>query len=133
VESSISHSSSISSCNFSKAEDQMPALHQRLNRVYTLIHGPNFSGKSRHGHPVLAFQSIASTIIRLSFDGLASLPLSAGRSCASLDHIRLVNISLIQLFKQIQRIEATLKTRPSLGYGLVSSEKKCCYLFLAQL
>jgi hypothetical protein len=64
-------------------------------------------------HPVLAFQSIASTINRLSLLGRASRPRSAGKSGSSSDLIPLVNIFLIQELKQIQPLISTLKTRPN--------------------
>jgi hypothetical protein len=46
--------------------DHTPRLAQREKRRNTEFHGPNVSGKSRHGAPVRASQSTDSTNKRLS-------------------------------------------------------------------
>ena len=46
-----------------------PAFVQARNRLYTLCHGPNRSGRSRHGIPVFSQYRIALSISRLLFPG----------------------------------------------------------------
>src|SRR4029077_3206044 len=64
VESSIKHSRS-GSFHASRSRFHTPRLHHRLNRWNPEFHGPNRSGRSRHGAPVFAIQSTASTNNRL--------------------------------------------------------------------
>ena len=49
-----SSSSSTSTFKAANNRSQIPLLDQLRNRLYTLFHGPNRSGRSRHGTPVLA-------------------------------------------------------------------------------
>ena len=46
-----------------------PAFVHARKRLYTLCHGPNRSGRSRHGTPVFSQYSIALSISRLLFPG----------------------------------------------------------------
>ncbi len=46
-----------------------PAFVQARNRLYTLCHGPNRSGRSLHGIPVFSQYRIALSISRLLFPG----------------------------------------------------------------
>jgi len=46
-------------------------------REYTVFHGPYRSGRSRHGLPVLALQSIPLSMSLFDFDGLP-LPVFSG-------------------------------------------------------
>lgn len=59
-------SKSASSHSAAKMVCQTPLSAQREKRLNTLFHGPKVGGKSRHGAPVLAIQSTASTNSRLS-------------------------------------------------------------------
>ena len=66
---------------------QSPTLLHRLNRVKTLIQGPNSSGKSRHGAPVRCFQRMASIMFRWFLEGRPVLPRSGGSNGANLSHM----------------------------------------------
>ncbi len=52
--------SSSSSWSSRNVESQCPFFAQLEKRLYTDFHGPNRSGRSRQGQPVLARQSTAS-------------------------------------------------------------------------
>ncbi len=71
VLSSISVVSSTKSCSIRAVRifSHTPAFVQARNRLYTLCHGPNRSGRSRHGIPVLSQYRIALSISRLLFPG----------------------------------------------------------------
>ena len=47
----------------------VPSPFHLSNNVPTICHGPNSSGKSRHGEPVLKIQSIPSMVVRGSRRG----------------------------------------------------------------
>ncbi len=66
VESSNKLESSESLPTDSSTRSQTPRLHHRLNLRNAEFHGPNRSGKSRHGDPVRAIQNTALTNNRLS-------------------------------------------------------------------
>jgi len=66
VASMMRCSRSGSSLKASRMRDHTPRLAQREKRRNTEFHGPNVSGKSRHGAPVRASQSTDSTNKRLS-------------------------------------------------------------------
>src|SRR5262249_55653797 len=66
VESSRRLESSVFPPSASSTCPQTPRLHQRLNRLYTVPHGPNRSGRSRQGEPVRAIQNTALMNNRLS-------------------------------------------------------------------
>ena len=71
VLSSIRVVSSASSCLIRAARissHTLPFVHAR-NRLYTLCHGPNRSGKSRHGIPVFSQYRIALSSSRLLLPG----------------------------------------------------------------
>jgi hypothetical protein len=81
VESSSRFDNSESPPSVLSTRPQTSRLHQRLNRLYDVFHGPNRSGKSRHGAPVRAIQNTALTNIRLSWavrPGSPDLPGSRG-------------------------------------------------------
>ncbi|QIE29642.1 hypothetical protein SBC2_77180 (plasmid) [Caballeronia sp. SBC2] len=59
-------SKSASTANASKTSCHMPLRDHRAKRMYTLFQRPNSAGKSRHGAPVRAIHSTASTNSRLS-------------------------------------------------------------------
>src|SRR3954467_13825425 len=63
----LCHSSSRSICNPSNSRVQVPFFDHRSNRLNTVFHGPNSTGRSRHGTPVRRHHKTASTNIRLSF------------------------------------------------------------------
>ena len=71
VLSSISVVSSTKSCSIRvvRISSHTPAFVQVRNRLYTLCHGPNRSGRSLHGIPVFNQYRIASSISRLLFSG----------------------------------------------------------------
>ena len=66
VESRKTSSKSASLANSAKTRCQTPRSDQRAKRLYALFQGPKRSGKSRHGEPVRATHSTASTNNRLS-------------------------------------------------------------------
>ena len=75
------YSKSGSSQRALKTRSQTPFCAQRQNRVYTVNHLPNASGRSRHGEPVRAIQRTASIKSRLSRPlppGSPTLPSSSG-------------------------------------------------------
>ena len=71
VLSSISVVSSTNSCSIGavRVSSHTPAFVQARNRLYTLCHGPNRSGRSRHGIRVFSQYRIALSISRLLFPG----------------------------------------------------------------
>ena len=71
VLSSISVVSSTKSCSIRVARmfSHTPAFVHARKRLYTLCHGPNRSGRSRHGTPVFSQYSIALSISWLLFPG----------------------------------------------------------------
>ena len=71
VLSSISVVSSTNSCliRAARISSHTPAFVQARNRLYTLCHGPNRSGRSRHGIPVFSQYRIALSISRLLLPG----------------------------------------------------------------
>ena len=71
VLSSISVVSSTKSCSIRavRISSHTPAFVQARNRLYTLCHGPNRSGRSLHGIPVFSQYRIALSISRLLFPG----------------------------------------------------------------
>ena len=71
VLSIISVVSSTMSCSISyfNTFSHTPCFVHRLKRLYTLLHGPNLSGKSRHGIPVFSQYIMPFSITRLSFTG----------------------------------------------------------------
>ena len=71
VLSIISVVSSTMSCSISDLNtfSHTPCFVHRLKRLYTLLHGPNLSGKSRHGIPVFSQYIMPFSITRLSFAG----------------------------------------------------------------
>ena len=71
VLSSISVVSSTKSCSIRAVRifSHTPAFVQARNRLYTLCHGPNRSGRSRHGIPVFSQYRIALSISWLHFLG----------------------------------------------------------------
>lgn len=52
-----------------RIRSRTPAFVHARNRLYTLGHGPNRSGKSRHGIPVLSRYKVALSLSRLLFPG----------------------------------------------------------------
>lgn len=66
VESRTNASRSGSPVNVAAIRAHRPRFAQRLKRRNTLFHGPNRSGRSRHGAPVFAIQNTASKNNRLS-------------------------------------------------------------------
>ena len=82
---------SASFLNSSSTAWNTPLAFQRRNRLCTVFHGPNLSGRSLHGAPVFAMLKIAFMKMRLgSSDGLPGRPDSAG----SKGSIRLHSASL---------------------------------------
>ena len=71
VLSNISVVSSTNSCSIRavRISSHTPAFAQARNRLYTLCHGPNRSGRSRHGIPEFSQYRIALSISRLLFPG----------------------------------------------------------------
>ena len=71
VLSSIGVVSSTKSCSIRavRISSHAPAFVQVRNRLYTLCHGPNRSGRSLHGIPVFSQYRIALSISRLLFPG----------------------------------------------------------------
>src|SRR6516162_10111321 len=80
VESRITHSRS-GSWRTSKTRRQTPFLAQRSNRRQTLFQLPKYSGRSRHGAPVLEIQRMASMNKRLSLATFPCWPGWPGRRC----------------------------------------------------
>src|SRR5947209_1899226 len=78
VLSMIIHSRS-GSCSASKTRCHTPFLAQRSNRFQTEPQGPNRSGRSRQGAPVLAIQRTALTNRRLSLAVTPGSPAWPGR------------------------------------------------------
>ncbi len=66
VLSTNTSSKSASSASVANTFSQTPLFDQRAKRVYTLFQSPNSAGRSRHGLPVRATHSTASTNSRLS-------------------------------------------------------------------
>ena len=71
VLSSISVVSSTKSCPIRavRISSHIPAFVHARNRLYTLCHGPNRSGRSRHGIPVFSQYRILLSISQLLFPG----------------------------------------------------------------
>ena len=71
VLSSINVVSSSKSCSIRavRISSHTPAFVQARNRLYTLCHGPNRSGRSLHGIPVFSQYRIALSISRLLLPG----------------------------------------------------------------
>ena len=71
VLSSISVVSSIRSCSIraKMISFHTPAFVHARNWLYTLCHGPNRSGRSRHGIPVFSQYTMALSISRLLLPG----------------------------------------------------------------
>lgn len=65
---------------------QMPASRQRLNRWYTVIHFPYFSGTSRQGAPVRVRQRMPLMMGRLSDAGRLLRPRSGGKRSFNIRH-----------------------------------------------
>ena len=92
--SSTTYSKSGSSDTAASGRSQAPLADQRSNRRQTLLQLPGSAGRSRHGAPVRAIQSTASTKRRLSLPlapGSPGLPGASGaiRShCASVRQVR---------------------------------------------
>src|ERR671932_544899 len=76
-------------CTAASIPSQTPARRQRRKRVYTLCHGPNRSGRSRHGAPVASFQRMPLMTSRSSLRGLPAW--RGGSSGASRAHSVSVN------------------------------------------
>ena len=106
VLSSISVVSSTNSCSI-RAEricSHTPAFVHVRNRLYTLCHGPNRSGRSRHGTPVFSQYGIALSISRLLFPGRPPCGFLSGGNwllilfhCFSLISCRFMNSILLFL------------------------------------
>jgi hypothetical protein len=86
VESSNKLESSESLLTDSKTRPQTPRLHQRLNLRKAEFHGPNRSGKSRHGDPVRAIQNTALRNNRLSAAVRPGSPALPGSTCLIAAH-----------------------------------------------
>src|SRR5262249_37425071 len=78
-------------------EDALPDTTwlQRLKRTNTLFHLPKMLGRSRHGEPVRAIQSTASTNIRLFAPVPPGSPGLPTHSFSIRAHCRLLRISRI--------------------------------------
>ena len=85
VLSRLCHSSSMSVRSAAKSRSHLPFLDQRSNRLKTVFHGPNSSGRSRHGVPVRRHHSTASMKLRSSLGGRPAR-LSPSRNAATLCH-----------------------------------------------
>ena len=106
VLSSISVVSSTNSCSI-RAEricSHTPAFVHARNRLHTLCHGPNRSGRSRHGTPVFSQYGIALSISRLLFPGRPPCGFLSGGNwllilfhCFSLISCRFMNSILLFL------------------------------------
>ena len=94
VLSSISVVSSTKSCSIRavRISSHTPAFVQARNRLYTLCHGPNRSGRSLHGIPVFSQYRSALSIFRLLFPGRPPCGFFSG---GNLSLIRLHCFSLI--------------------------------------
>ena len=95
----------------SRMQSNVPFLFHLSNRSHTVAHGPNSSGKSRQGAPVLRIHKIPSTIIRRSRGGR---PVGLGGSnkfeikfhCSSVSRCRNIIIPFVSLFSMTSaRIE----------------------------
>ena len=98
-----------------------PAFVHARKRLYTLCHGPNRSGRSRHGTPVFSQYSIALSISRLLFPGRPPCGfLSGGNSSliffhfSSLISCRLMCpiLSLLSALLNTQVLKQALGRRP---------------------
>ena len=106
VLSSISVVSSTNSCSI-RAEricSHTSAFVHARNRLYTLCHSPNRSGRSRHGTPVFSQYGIALSISRLLFPGRPPCGFLSGGNwllilfhCFSLISCRFMNSILLFL------------------------------------
>ena len=104
--SSISVVSSTNSCSI-RAEricSHTSAFVHARNRLYTLCHSPNRSGRSRHGTPVFSQYGIALSISRLLFPGRPPCGFLSGGNwllilfhCFSLISCRFMNSILLFL------------------------------------
>lgn len=112
VLSIISVVSSTMSCSISDLNtfSHTPCFVHRLKRLYTLLHGPNLSGKSRHGIPVFSQYIMPFSITRLSFAGRPPRGfLSAGSIPIIFSHFSsLISCILITLLYHFIRNFATL-------------------------
>ncbi len=75
-----------SACSAASTRSQTPACCHRRQRLYTVCHGPNRSGRSRQGAPVLSRQRIALTMVRWSWAGRPVAGRCGGNSGSSLAH-----------------------------------------------
>lgn len=101
VASMNNSSRSASPLSTSATRAQTPPFSQRAKRTYTECQLPKSAGKSRHGHPVRAMKSTASTKRRLS---TARPPLSVGlpgNRSAIRDHCLSFNIRRLMSNLQI--------------------------------
>jgi hypothetical protein len=81
LESAMLDSLSAPAANAASTLSNTPRLFHRVNRLCTVFHGPNRSGRSRHGKPVFATKMTASKKRRLdSSAGRPGRPRSAGSS-----------------------------------------------------
>ena len=89
VLSMLCHSSSRSVCNPSNSRVHVPFFDHRSNRLNTVFHGPNSTGRSRHGTPVRRHHKTASTNFRLSFPRRPGAP-SFCQDCSDLRPLPIV-------------------------------------------
>ena len=83
----MSHSKSGSTFKTSNNLFQIPLIAQSLNRLYTVFHVPNRSGRSRHGAPVRIIQKTASRNKRILLPRAPRhFPLIASRAALILAH-----------------------------------------------
>ena len=66
---SISPASTYIARSRERISSSVPSAFHLLNKSHTVLQGPNSSGKSRHGDPVLIIHRIPSIIIRRSEGG----------------------------------------------------------------
>jgi hypothetical protein len=117
---------SASFLNSSSTAWNTPLAFQRRNRLCTVFHGPNLSGRSLQGAPVFAMLKIAFMKMRLgSSDGLPGRPRSAGSKCSIRFHSPSLNsCRCIGSFDQISDLRATSFLLHRRGAALLATQAR---------